>query len=161
MKPQKRALIESIVAELNRELETLLASAKAAHDAATHEESRAEDQHDTRGLEASYLAGAQMARAEALRRTIAVYQFADFQDFLAGDPIGVGALVELELESRRLWCFIVGQGGGMSVSAGDKAVQVITPQSPLGEELIGRRAGELFELNNQRVLREYEIISVS
>src|SRR4051812_18493840 len=72
---RKQELIQIIMAQLNSELELITQSAKAAHEAATHEESRAEDSHDTRGLEASYLAGAQMARAEALKKTIASYQF--------------------------------------------------------------------------------------
>ena len=57
--PKKQKLIEAILLELESELSVLADAAKAAHLAATHEESVAEDPHDTRGVEASYLAGAQ------------------------------------------------------------------------------------------------------
>ncbi|NBU22139.1 hypothetical protein EBS43_12140, partial [bacterium] len=60
---QKSQILASIVQKLNHELQTIELSAQAALEAATHEESKAEDQHDTRGLEASYLARAQASRA--------------------------------------------------------------------------------------------------
>ena len=59
----KQAIIDRLVEKLQSEAEALVRAAQAAHEAATHEESRAEDHHDTRGLEASYLAGAQAQRA--------------------------------------------------------------------------------------------------
>jgi transcription elongation GreA/GreB family factor len=158
---KKRELIELILENLNRELQTLLQSAAAAHEAATHEESKAEDAHDTRGLEASYLAGAQLARVEVVKKTIASYQFAGFRDFKPTDPIELGALIELELDGKRLHYFLVGQGGGMSLSLDGKTVQVITAQSPLGEALFGRRVGDVIEVEGQKLTREYEVVAVS
>jgi transcription elongation GreA/GreB family factor len=158
---KKRDLVEKILENLNRELQTLLQSAAAAHEAATHEESKAEDAHDTRGLEASYLAGAQLARVEVLKKTIASYQFADIREFKPTDPIELGALVELELDGKRLNYFLVGQGGGMSLSLQGKTVQVITPQSPLGEALLGRRVGDSIEVEGQKVSREYEVLGLA
>lgn len=154
----KRAIVDTIRAAMKAELDAILESAKAAHEAATHEESKAEDAHDTRGLEASYLAGAQLARAENLKRVITALQFADVREFAPKEAIAVGALIELESAGKRGKYFLVNEGGGISVSGG---VQVINAKSPLGQELIGKCAGDSVEIVSAGVTREYEILSVS
>ncbi len=158
----KLELIERILVHLSQEVASLQKSARAAHEAATHEESKAEDHHDTRGLEASYLAGAQAARVAELQAIISNFQFSKPRNFAPSDPIAAGALVELECEGRRSWIFLVVQGGGLSLKfEGDRTVQVITPQAPLGDALLGKRAGEAVEVEGQKKSREYEVVSVS
>lgn len=158
--PDKKVLIERILAKLGDELAAIEKSARAAHEAATHEESRAEDSHDTRGIEASYLAGAQAVRAAELQDLISIYKFLPLRDFKAGDPIAPSALIEVEIGGRTARYFFVGRGGGISVQFPGGPVQVITPQAPLGEGLQGRRVGELIEVEVQGALREYTVLSV-
>ena len=55
----KRELVNQIIQQLTGEVEVLFKAARAAHAEATHEQSKAEDKYDTRGLEASYLARGQ------------------------------------------------------------------------------------------------------
>jgi transcription elongation GreA/GreB family factor len=159
----KRQVIEKAISRLNEELLALLQAAKAAHEAATHEESRAEDRHDTRGLEASYLAGAQAARAGELQKLIAMFRQLQVRDFAPEESISIGALVEIELESnqKRSIHLITPLGGGISVSIGGATVQVITPQAPLGEALLGKKAGDFIEIEAaQGQTREYSVIRV-
>src|SRR4051794_310036 len=106
----KGRVIEAVIAKLQAELSGMLEAARAAHDAATGEESRAEDKHDTRATEASYLAGAQLARAGELQQQLAIFKHLDPRPL---STAAVGALVELELEgaSRRSWVFLMPQGG--------------------------------------------------
>lgn len=158
----KREILNLIVEKLQLEVAGLLAAARAAHEAATHEESRAEDSHDTRGLEASYLAGAQAQRAGDISALISVYRLMTLKAFGPGDAIAPGALVELMSQGngRKAHYFVVPRGGGSAVQARGLAIQVIAPQSPLGEALIGRRAGEELEVETQGVVREYEVVSV-
>jgi transcription elongation GreA/GreB family factor len=156
----KQKLIESLVAQLTAELEAMTQAARAAHEAATHEESRAEDQHDTRGLEASYLAGAQAARASELAQTIAYYRALPVAEWGESRPVAPGALVELELGERRTLYFLVAQGGGLTVNVDGARIQVITPRAPLGEALLGRVLGEPVEVEAQGQLREYVLVGV-
>src|SRR4051795_10826976 len=107
----KRRLVETIQIHLAEELATLVQAAKAAHEAATHEESKAEDQHDTRGLEASYLAGAQASRAAELRQQQHVFRTLALRDFGPEESIGVGALVELEIDGKRSLYLLLPIGG--------------------------------------------------
>ncbi|MCA9555143.1 MAG: hypothetical protein KC933_34240, partial [Myxococcales bacterium] len=71
----KVALLAQIRAALEAELAAITASAADARSAATHEDAKPENQYDTRGLEASYLAGAQAGRAQDLAARIANLEF--------------------------------------------------------------------------------------
>jgi transcription elongation GreA/GreB family factor len=82
------------------------------------------------------------------------------REFKDGEAIEPGALIELDLDGRKSFYFLVAEGGGFSVSAGGQKILVITPKAPLGEALLGRRAGEGVEVEVQKALREYEVVSI-
>ena len=139
----KRAVIGQIVARLDAELARYTQAARAAQADATDDQSRAENKYDTRGLEASYLAHGQSR--QALETAQAREQFAamDARAFAPGEPVGVGALVELEESGGgRAWYFVGPSAGGTEVVHEDREVLVVTGQSPLGRQLMGKRAGE-------------------
>jgi transcription elongation GreA/GreB family factor len=159
----KQSVIDQAVLRLNEELSTLVQAAKSAHEAATHEESRSEDKHDTRGLEASYLAGAQAARAAELQKLISMFRRLQIRDFAPTEAISIGAMVEVELESsgKRSIHLLTPMGGGISVTIAGVTVQVMTPQAPLGEALMGKKAGDFIEIEAaQGQTREYSVIRV-
>jgi len=163
----KSQVIEEIENELRREFATLTQAARSAHEAATHAESRSEDQHDTRGLEASYLAGAQAARAAEIERQLQIFQKIPRTPANPDSPISSGALIELQetLEKRqvRSLCLLSPAGGGIVVKLGELKVQVITPQSPLGEALLGSRQGDDIEIETDSRLgttKSYKILTV-
>lgn len=162
-KVNKAELLEKIRATLKDEHAAILASARAAHEAATNDESKAEDQYDTRGLEASYLAGAQAQRAAEVEKAITAFQALEAKELSLEAPIVAGALVELEDEAtgKRSYCFLAPTGGGMNVSCGGASVQVISTASPLGEELLGQRAGGEVEIQARGQTRSYAIVSVT
>ncbi len=157
----KQKLVEMIIAKIEEELRVLVTAAKAAHEAATHEESKAEDQHDTRGLEASYLAGAQAQRAGELQQLLIVFKNLKLKDLPSGSSIAVGAMVEVLSENRKAYYFLAPGGGGMSFTIEGKRINLISPQSPLGEELVGRKVGHTIEVETKGAIREYEILSVT
>ncbi len=157
----KREILDALIGRLQTEADALVRAAEAAHAAATHEESRAEDAHDTRGLEASYLAGAQAQRAAQLQALISSYRLMPIREWGPREPVGPGALVELEQGRRRSRVFVVPRGGGGAALAfGGESVQIVAPQSPLGEALVGRQAGEEFEVEAQDSVREYKVVSI-
>src|SRR3954471_18577763 len=119
----KRQLVETIQAHLIDELAALVQAAKAAHEAATHEESKAEDSHDTRGLEASYLAGAQAQRAAELQSQITMWKFLPLREYGAEDLACPGALIELEHGKTRAFYFIAPRGGGLVMRLEGRPVQ--------------------------------------
>ena len=142
----KRALIRKIVARLTEELEVYFRAAQASRTEATHEQSKAENKYDTRGLEASYLARGQSRHAAEIQSAIAAFEKLDARQFGAGELIDVGAFVELELNGETAAYFIGPKAGGTEVLHDKREVLVITPQSPLGEQILGRKQGDVLKL---------------
>jgi transcription elongation GreA/GreB family factor len=156
----KHELVKRVLEKLEAERRTLAEAALNTYEAATHEESEAEDQYDTRGLEASYLAGAQAKRVAEIDQFISSLRFLDAKDFKNDEPISATALVELDHDGKTTWCFLLPKGGGMSVEFEGHQVQIVTPKSPMGEALVGRHSGDLALVDTGRETREYEIVSV-
>jgi len=159
----KAALIDRIRAELERELATLTQAAEIARAAATHEESRSEDKHDTRGVEASYLAGAQAARAAEIQKQIRILDAIPLKPQSADSKIAAGSLVELDASGKKTFCLLSPTGGGITLTLEGVRVQVVTPQSPLGEALLGSLAGEEIEVEPEggtKTSRTYTILSI-
>jgi transcription elongation GreA/GreB family factor len=157
----KSELIKSIVECLTGELEVYFKAARAAHAEATHEQSKAENKYDTRGLEASYLARGQSRQAAEIEQAIMQFQKLPLREFAAGEAIDVGALVELETKAERSFYFIGPRAGGTEVQVEGKEILVITPQSPLGQQLVGRKQGERLNMEIGGSRNEYRIVSVT
>jgi transcription elongation GreA/GreB family factor len=157
----KTELIKRIVDHLIGELEVYSKAARAAHTEATHEQSKAENKYDTRGLEASYLARGQSRQAAEIEQAIAQFQKLPLREFLSADPIDLGALVELHAKGNKSFYFIGPRAGGTEIMADEKEILVITPQSPLGQQLLGKKEGERLSLDMAGARNEYHIVSVS
>ncbi len=145
-------------AELLGQLEQALEAARSAHAAAiegaTHPEARAENDKDTRGLEQSYLARGQAQRVAELEAGVVNVAKMTIDRMAA---VASGALVEVEEAGETTRYFVAPAGGG-SVLAGD--VQVITPASPLGRALAGKRVDDEVELKIAGKTRELAIVAI-
>jgi transcription elongation GreA/GreB family factor len=156
----KRLLIKKIVARLAEELETYFRAAQFSRAEATHESSKAENKYDTRGLEASYLARGQSKKAAEIKAAIAEFERLPARKFAPEEPVDLGALVELE-QGGECNCYFIGpRAGGTEIVHDQREILVITPQSPLGAQLIGKRTGEPWQLTLGGVRRPAKIISV-
>lgn len=142
----KRPILAALREKLLAELEVIRASVASAVEGATHEEVKAENEYDTRGLEASYLAGAQAARGETLLATIEALKAFAPPSFGEDAQIALGACVVVvdEDDNERRY-FISEIGGGTKVDVGSERWWVLSPSSPLAKLLIGKREGDVFE----------------
>lgn len=141
----KEAVVKKIIARLTADLELYFKAARAAHFEATHEQSKAENKYDTRGLEASYLARGQSRQAAELEAALQQFQALVVRPFGPGAPIDVGALVELGSDKERSWYFVGPRAGGTEIEHAGHEVTVITVQSPIGQQLVGRKEGEVLK----------------
>ena len=161
----KHALLDTLRADLAVAVEVMIKAASTAHDAATHPEMKPENDKDTRGIEAGYLAGAQSARAAAMQRTLRQLNALVPRAFAADDAVDATALVELTEavagKLKRTVVFVSPHGGGLKASVIGVEVQVVTPESPLGDAVMGKRAGDVVELHAGGKIREIEIVRVS
>lgn len=161
MKPiDKRRILQELRAAVAREMDVIARAAHSARDAATHEENKPENDKDTRAVELAYLAGAQADRVRDLERVTNALEFMAVREFASGDPIALSALVEAELDGATLFYFLSPVAGGMKVNVDGIDVQVITPQSPFGQALVGKVQDDVVEFRAKQGLREYTIVAV-
>jgi len=158
---KKTDLLERVIEALQGSLAVLEKAARAAHAEATHESSKAENKYDTRGLEAAYLAGGQARQAREILESIKVFRALPLKEFAGTDGIDLSALVELETEGELGMYFIGPRSGGLEVDYKGREILVITPQSPLGQQLMGKKAGERWTTNFNGSRIGYRIVSVS
>ena len=158
----KENLLQSIVEALTADLATLMAGAKRAHAAATHEECLPDNKYDTTALEASYVAQGQANRAAEIRRALELYRALILRHFDEETPIRLTALVTLEAEDgRRMRVFVGPDAGGLKVGDGETECIVITPESPLGGALLGRVCDDEIEVGQGGNCKAYTVVGVA
>lgn len=138
---KKDALKAELVAVLQATLDALERAHADTKEGATHAEAKPENDKDTRAIEASYLARGQAMRIEELKVGLTAVKALDLPD--AGGAVTLGSLVEADEDDETVRFFIAPAGGGTRLKGG---VQVVTPKSPLGEALVGKRADDEVEL---------------
>lgn len=139
-----KLLLQQLVCQrLEGDLALLSAAAETARQAATHEESKAENKYDTRGLEASYLAAGQSRRAEQIRGALAAWRALQPRPYDEACGIQLGALILLEAAAgQRQWLLLGPGGAGLKLSLDDAEITLITPHAPLGQQLLSRGPGD-------------------
>ncbi len=157
----KAAVRDALLAAMKTALEMTARAAEDARKGATHEENRSEGDKDMRATEQSYLARGQAIRAEELAEQLQRLEVMALPSFSPSDPIGAGAIVRLTVDGEPRVFFVVPFGGGTELVVSGEKVTVVTPISPVGQALVGRRAGEDFELTARGALREWVIESVA
>jgi transcription elongation GreA/GreB family factor len=157
----KSDLIAKIAVRLEEMVALYDAAARKTHAEATDEENRAEDKYDTRGLEASYLAQGQINQLAETVEAVAQFRRLRPRTFAADEAIDVGACVELAGPKEKSFLFIGPCAGGTEVEHEGHTVLVLTPQSPLGRQLVGRKAGEKIAMRIGGFPTSYRIAAVS
>ena len=157
----KHRLITQLIELTQTNLQSAFDAAKSTYDIATNEESKAENKYDTRGLEASYLAGAQAERVADIKATLASYENMQIKNFDEGAKIAISALIEISCQDKTSLVLLMPKGGGQTMTFENRQIQVITPESPLGKNLIGKEVGDSVVITTGNKTREYEINSIS
>ena len=156
----KTELLEQIINALNESLALLEKAARASHAEATHESSKAENKYDTRGLEAAYLARGQSRQAKEILDSIKLYQKLDLKEFGPGEAVDLTALVDLSADGTSSTYFIGPRHGGLEVNFRGQEITVITPESPLGQELVGKKAGQRWAAKLGGLAVKYHLVAV-
>jgi transcription elongation GreA/GreB family factor len=156
----KSVLREQILLQLQSTLAMQTAAAHLARDEAISEESKPENKYDTHGQEAAYLAEGQARLATEVQASIAFYQSFVPVAFVPGERIAIGALVEVKSRDLTSWYFIGPGAGGLEIPFEGRTVLVLSPQSPLGRQLVGKRAGEVLHPVGRGAAAAQQVISV-
>lgn len=142
----KSAIRDAILAQLRAELALQIGAAQLARDEAISDESRAQSKYDTHSQEAAYLAEGQAKLAGEIEASLAHCAALPLPAFAPGDVIALGALVELGARGRSAWYFLGPRAGGLELRVAGKEILVLTPQSPLGRQLLGKLTGDTVQM---------------
>jgi transcription elongation GreA/GreB family factor len=164
------------VAELKAYLSENISAARVAEvNAGELSESLASQARSRDEAKAAVESG-RLAAAHSQRRTRAkrevdrLIEFAGkgLRPFRRDAPVGLGAMVDVQveevesgkLEERTFFVLPVGAGAELEGPGGDGFLSVITPDSPVGRALVGRRVGDSFETEIQGVEREWTVMDL-
>jgi transcription elongation GreA/GreB family factor len=157
--PSKIALKRELASILAADLAAREHSHKVAREGATHDEAKPENDKDTRALEQSYLARGEARRVEELRAALVDVEALAAVVLGDGERVRLGALVRTEEDGEIASIWLAPHGGGSRLANG--AVQVVTPGSPLGRALLGKRTADECEVVLAGRTRRLTIVSVS
>ena len=145
--PNKQAILEALIMQLEQSLSIAIDSAKHAHQDATHEQSKAETQYDSLGIEMAYLAEGQSKRIDSLRQELQVLKALTFPT--NNETVQLGHLVRLTSETSRENDFavlILPVAGVNHVSINELTIQVVTPNAPIAVKLLKQTEEEIVTL---------------
>ncbi|MEX1117766.1 MAG: hypothetical protein WEB60_03135 [Terrimicrobiaceae bacterium] len=147
----KTHILALVLDKLRQEMESRRKVSRLTREQGNDPESQAKSKYDTLSIEENYLADglAQMALSSA--QAIEALEGLKLHDFAEDEAISLGALVELEFSEAREWFFLAPSGGGTEVTLDGSEITVITPESPLGSQLLGARPGARIKAPAARV----------
>ena len=156
----KTRVLAALITQLETELALLTKAALMARDEATNEESRAESKWDTRGQEAAYLAEGQAKIANELVEAISLIRDLDISPPPDSSGIRPGSLFGLAQPDGEFWGLMAPKAGGTDFNFEGKEYTVVTPASPLGREVLGKRVGETADILIRRRPHPCPILAV-
>lgn len=158
----KQRLIEQIRLQLRRSADVAQTEGAAAAAEARFGASASEKKQDARvAMEYSNLARGHTRRAKEARGDLAALDGFNPPTLNQRSRIDLGAIVEVEDEDtgegRTLFLAPVGAGFTLLGPGGDGHLSVVTPASPLGKAIIGRREGDVVDCTVRGEPREWLI----
>jgi transcription elongation GreA/GreB family factor len=153
----KDAVLRAVRAKIEADLEGAIRAQKDAHEAATHEEAKPENDKDTRGLEQSYLARGLAERVVELKQAKSAFLSVTG----TRSTVDVGALVVVEDEDGAEKTYLMGPAaGGLAVQVSGVTIKVVTPSSPLGKALANKGVDDEAIVKGPKGERELVVVSV-
>jgi hypothetical protein len=141
----KADLLPRIIEILEEQHAVMVKALKESRENASGDETKSEGKYDTRATEAAYLAGAQQAQADKVEEGLHTLRSFIFPTFELTDEIALGALVETDLNEETGFYLLSPAGGGTTLDYLGCELTLLTPEAPLFQQLVGRKAGDMLE----------------
>ena len=158
----KRALIDQLASRLRASAVVAQRAGADAAEMAREGATPSERRDDARvALEYGSLARGQSRRAERANAELELLE--RFRPHPLGGRVALGAIVEVESDDgqgRTFFLAPVGAGVELTGPGGDGFLSVVTPASPLGRAVLGRRRGESVEVVVEGEPREWTITHI-
>jgi transcription elongation GreA/GreB family factor len=159
----KKFLVEQLSERLRQASAVARKASQVAADVAREGATPAEKREDARtALEFGGLAKGQKERADRMAAELSTLATFHPQRLSVRMPITLGAIVEVEDESLGRTFFLAPVGAGIELTGpgGDGFLSVVTPISPIGKAVIGRKVGDTVDVVIQDEPREWTITYV-
>ena len=145
----KQFLVDQLVERLRESVHVARKAGDAAAEEARAGATPAEKREDGRvAMEYAGLARDQKDRAARTAAEVTVLETFRPRPLPSRAPISLGAIVEVEDGSQGRTFFLAPVGAGVELSGpgGDGFLSVVTPASPVGKAVLGRRVGDTIEV---------------
>ena len=159
----KQFLVEQLTARLRESGHLARKAGDAAAEEARAGATPAEKREDSRvAQEYAGLARGQKERASRAAAEVSLLETFRPRPLPSRAPISLGAIVEVEdgTQGRTFFLAPVGAGVELSGPGGDGFLSVVTPASPVGKAVLGRRVGDTIEVMVQGEPLEWAITFV-
>ncbi len=145
-------IIAAIRAALKKDFESFQQASQQTRQSGNDEQSQPDGKYDTQSTEANYLADGQARQAEEIAQAASCFEAMETRDFKTYHPIDLGALVEMEINQQSQWFFLAPTSGGLEIQVENQEITLITPDSPLGKQIIGQYQGEQISFPVAKIL---------
>lgn len=157
----KTAIRNAILRQLESDLAMQFQAALTSRDEAIDEESKAENKYDTHAQEAAYLAEGQARIVAELRESISQFTALPLATDREPDCITLGTLATLQDPKGVTSLLFLGpRAGGLEIEHLGNRIMVVTPASPLGRQLLGRRMGDTIVYPENRPRNVQRIVAL-
>ena len=157
----KSAVHQAIVQKLQQDLDLLARAVEMARDAATHSENQARSKYETMATEASYLAQGQGRRLLEIQKALEYFLLNRNSIQTSTERVGLNSLCLLENEDgENFYVWVAEYAGGLRVLAGGEEIKVITPSSPLGQQLLKASLQDEIRLTIRGAEQVYRVNSI-
>jgi transcription elongation GreA/GreB family factor len=160
----KAALVDQLIGKLRASARTAEAESDAAAAEARDGATPGERTLDSRtALEFSRIARAQALRAQEIRAAIDLLSGFRPKPLARRARVELGALVEVEDEEghgQTLFLAPAGAGEELVGPGGDGFFTVVTPQSPIGSAVLGKREGDAASARIRGATRAWTVVWV-
>lgn len=167
MRISTKFLVDQLRERLVRDASTAARSGQGARDVAQSSSEVAEKREDARTtIEFANLAHAEARRVRALQDSIQALDLIPARAFDDRSPVALGAIVEAASEnldgffSKTFVMLPAGAGTELHGPDGDGIISVVTPASPVGRALMGKRVGDVAEAMVRGEPSDWEILEV-
>jgi len=171
MSLNKLYFIEQLAQQLKESEAVAERAQEEAREAARSMATDSEKKEDGRAaIEQGTMATAQGARARKAQeelKALAAFSRQTLPTFNRKTPVALGAIVDIAIDGddghkeRTFMLLPVGAGTELVGPGGDGFLSVITPASPVGRALLGKRSGDTFEISVRDEVHEWSVVEVS
>ena len=164
----KHQLLAQLLERLHASDRLALRATEDAREAARSLATESEKREDGRAaIEYGSLATGQAGRARRVQEELKALEDFGAAPIPRARVVGLGAVVDVSTEDddgfqeRTFFVLPAGAGAELTGPGGDGFLSVITPASPVGRALMGRRAGDTVEVTLQGRVADWTVLEVA